>query len=237
MVGVATGHRRHRRHERPRNWLSIGYPSSAKRAPVARPIGCERGFSQCDPAVRMDTERTLLDVAGDAEDRLRRLFTSYAPVVASFLARRIDPGLGLDDLVDETFVIVWRRLDQIPSDLELPWILGVARNVAHNARRARQRRTHYERLFRGPGHHVAATPEDEVITDIAGRAALDQLSSSDRELLRLHAWEGLEPREMAVVLGITANAAATRLSRAKKRFLDALAARPADGTDAPRPHI
>jgi RNA polymerase sigma-70 factor (ECF subfamily) len=84
---------------------------------------------------------------------------------------------------------------------------------------------------------VAITPEDEVIADLAGRAALDQLSRSDRELLRLHAWEGLEPREIAVVLGITANAAATRLSRAKKRFLVTLAAPPAGGTDAPRPHI
>ena len=185
----------------------------------------------------MDPERTLVDVPGEAEDRLRRLFTAYAPAVANFLARRIEGDLDLDDLVDETFVIVWRRLDRVPPDFELPWIIGVARNVAHNARRARQRRAHYERRFQGPGHQVAITPEDEVIADLAGRAALDQLSRSDRELLRLHAWEGLEPREIAVVLGITANAAATRLSRAKKRFLVTLAAPPADGTDAPRPHI
>jgi RNA polymerase sigma factor (sigma-70 family) len=184
----------------------------------------------------MDPERTLVDVSGDEEDRLRRLFTAYAPAVANYLARRIEGGLDLDDLVDETFVIVWRRLDQVPSEFELPWILGVARNVAHNARRAHQRRAHYERQSQWPGR-VDTTPEDEVVTDLTGRAALDQLSRSDRELLRLHAWEGLEPREIAVVLGITANAAATRLSRAKKRFLVALAAQPADGTDGPRPHI
>ena len=185
----------------------------------------------------MDPERTLVDVTGDAEDRLRRLFTAYAPAVANYLARRIEGSLDLDDLVDETFVIVWRRLDQVPSDFEFPWIIGVARNVAHNARRAHQRRAHYERQAQLQGHRADTTPEDEVVTDLTGRAALDQLSRSDRELLRLHAWEGLEPREIAVVLGITANAAATRLSRAKKRFLVALAARPAEGTDGPRPHI
>jgi RNA polymerase sigma-70 factor (ECF subfamily) len=185
----------------------------------------------------MDPERTFVGVAGHAEEQLRRLFTAYAPAVANFLARRIEGGLDLDDLVDETFVIVWTRLDQVPPEFELPWIIGVARNVAHNACRAHQRRAHYERQAQWAGHRVDTTPEDEVVTDLTGRAALDQLSRSDRELLRLHAWEGLEPREIAVVLGITANAAATRLSRAKKRFLVALAARPADGTDATRPHI
>jgi RNA polymerase sigma factor (sigma-70 family) len=192
---------------------------------------------QWESLVLMDPERTLHDVAGDAEDRLRRLFTAYAPAVANFLARRTEGVLDLDDLVDETFVIVWRRLDQVPPDYELPWILGVARNVAHNARRAHQRRAHYERKFQGRVHQVATTPEDEVITDLAGQAAFDKLSRSDRELLRLHAWEGLEPREIAVALGISANAAATRLSRARQRFLEALAGRPADGTDSSRPHI
>lgn len=172
----------------------------------------------------------------EPEEHLRRLFTTYAPAVANYLARRVDGQIDLDELVDETFVIVWRRLDQVPSALELPWIIGVARNVAHNARRAHQRRVHYEHLAPG-ARSVSTTPEDEVIADIAGKAALEHLSKTDREILRLHAWEGLEPRQIAVVLGITPNAAATRLSRAKRRFLDALAGDTAEGTDSERPHI
>ena len=169
----------------------------------------------------------------EPEEHLRRLFTTYAPAVANFLARRVDDQLDLGELVDETFVIVWRRLDQVPSEFELPWIIGVARNVAHNARRAHQRRMHYEHLAQGRRTPAGPTPEDEVIADLAGRAALDRLSRTDREVLRLHAWEGLEPREIAIVLGVTANAAATRLSRAKGRFLAALVLDAAeDGTDA-----
>jgi RNA polymerase sigma-70 factor (ECF subfamily) len=48
--------------------------------------------------------------------------------------------------------------------------------------------------------------------------ALDELDESDRELVRLWAWEQLEPREIAVVLDTTPNAVSLLLTRAKKRI-------------------
>lgn len=48
--------------------------------------------------------------------------------------------------------------------------------------------------------------------------ALLRLRPDDRELLRLWAWEDLAPREIAGVLGITANAVSIRLHRAKSRL-------------------
>jgi len=44
------------------------------------------------------------------------------------------------------------------------------------------------------------------------------LNEADREVLRLWAWEQLEPGEIAVVLGSTPNAVSLRLSRAKRRL-------------------
>jgi RNA polymerase sigma-70 factor (ECF subfamily) len=52
--------------------------------------------------------------------------------------------------------------------------------------------------------------------------ALESLSVDDREILRLWAWEQLEPREMATVLDISVNAATLRLSRARSRLADSL---------------
>lgn len=49
-------------------------------------------------------------------------------------------------------------------------------------------------------------------------AALTGLSAGDKEVLILWAWEGLEPREIAVVLDISVNAATIRLHRAKQRL-------------------
>ncbi|MGH8946958.1 MAG: RNA polymerase sigma factor, partial [Acidimicrobiia bacterium] len=51
---------------------------------------------------------------------------------------------------------------------------------------------------------------------------LQGLSAADQEMLRLWAWEQLEPREIAVVLGLTPNAATLRLSRARKKLAEVL---------------
>ena len=38
------------------------------------------------------------------------------------------PPEAVDDIVSETFLVVWRRLDDVPEPA-LPWLLIVARNV------------------------------------------------------------------------------------------------------------
>jgi RNA polymerase sigma-70 factor (ECF subfamily) len=53
--------------------------------------------------------------------------------------------------------------------------------------------------------------------------ALASLSPADQEILRLVAWEELGNQQIATVLGITPNAVAIRLHRARTRFADALA--------------
>jgi RNA polymerase sigma-70 factor, ECF subfamily len=54
-------------------------------------------------------------------------------------------------------------------------------------------------------------------------AAVDRLGPADREVLRLVAWEGLTPAELAVALGVRPGTARVRLHRARR----ALAADPA----------
>ena len=52
--------------------------------------------------------------------------------------------------------------------------------------------------------------------------ALSQLSKSDREIVELSAWEELAPGEIAIVLGISPNAARVRLHRARHRLAEIL---------------
>ncbi len=61
-----------------------------------------------------------------------------------------------------------------------------------------------------------------VASDSPAAMALDRLPLADQELLRLLAWDGLTQAEAGVVLGISANAVAIRLHRARKRFTDEL---------------
>lgn len=53
--------------------------------------------------------------------------------------------------------------------------------------------------------------------------ALANLRADDQELLRLLAWEGLSQAEAGVVLGVSPNAVAIRLHRARRRFATELA--------------
>lgn len=53
-------------------------------------------------------------------------------------------------------------------------------------------------------------------------AALSALPAADQEIIRLWAWEQLEPREIAETLGSTANAVSLRLSRAKKKLAETM---------------
>ena len=64
---------------------------------------------------------------------------AHYSAIAAYARRRLDAH-DADDLVAETFLVAWRRLDEIAED-ELPWLIGVARNVRLNAHRAARRQT------------------------------------------------------------------------------------------------
>ncbi|WP_439565552.1 RNA polymerase sigma factor [Microcella sp.] len=160
----------------------------------------------------------------EREQRFRTLAALVVEPVRRYLVRRTDAATA-DEVLNETLLVCWRRLDEVPTEpVEIiPWAIVVARNLLANAQRAERRRT---RLV---GKIVALDPPASVIefeTDgsdaIAVRDALTRLRRDDADLLRLWAWDGLESPQLATVLGISANAAAIRLHRAKKRLRDEL---------------
>lgn len=74
-----------------------------------------------------------------------------------------------------------------------------------------------------------ADPADGVVLDTAVRAALAQLGEADRDLVTLNVWEGLEPREIATVLGVSPEVVRTRLKRARGRLRELLTEIESDG--------
>lgn len=138
--------------------------------------------------------------------------------VRRYVTRRA-PAHEVDDVVADVFLVLWRRLDDVPADDPLPWTYGVARNCLSNARRSTRRNLELlDRVTRlDRPHQYAASESYDELHDALGR-----LSELDRELVQLWAWEGLEPREIAASLGITANAVSIRLTRARQKLREIL---------------
>jgi RNA polymerase sigma-70 factor (ECF subfamily) len=162
----------------------------------------------------------------DRADRFDDLYrTHYLPVLR-YARRRADPDTA-GDVVAETFLIAWRRLDSLPAQQAdvLPWLFGVARRVLANAERSRRRASRVtERL----GQHSRG----QFVPDAAGQVserdrlarALATLSDCDQEVLRLIGWEELDLAGAAVAMGCSRPAMTVRLHRARRRLGKSLAA-------------
>ena len=181
------------------------------------------------------SQRRSRDRAGDdggAEERFEALWCEHAGAVLRYARRRVPPEEA-EDVLAETFVVAWRRLDDAPG-YALPWLLGIARRTAANALRGRRRRSAlHERVAAQPATTTTHDPAKGHGNDAA--AALAGLRERDRELLTLIAWDGLGPAEAAQVLGCSSGALAVRLHRARARFAAALHAQIGedDGESAP----
>jgi RNA polymerase sigma-70 factor (ECF subfamily) len=154
--------------------------------------------------------------------RLEVLFGQHASAVRAYALRRANAA-SADEAVSEVFVIAWRRLEDVPADA-LPWLLACARRVLANQRRAGRRRVALAERLNGYGLSAVdhAGVDGAGIADDALALALTTLSDDDRELLRLIAWEELEPARAAQVLGCSRRTLAVRLHRARRRLAAAL---------------
>ena len=163
-----------------------------------------------------------MSTAKDRRAQFESLVEEVYDPLQRYLRRRAN-ATDAEDALSETMLTLWRRLDDAPTSDALPWCYGVARRVLANQRRGRDRNL---RLLR----RIEAEPGPRFITDPADAgpdpelsAALASVSPADQEILRLWAWEQLEPRELGPVLGLSVNAATIRLSRARARLAKALA--------------
>jgi RNA polymerase sigma factor (sigma-70 family) len=150
--------------------------------------------------------------------RFESIFAAHQRAVLAYAMRRTRSLADAEDVAAETFTIAWRKFDAVPDE-PLPWLYAVARRVLANHRRGSGRRERLAALLR-----VEDVPTPMRLgEDLDGPAsrALASLKPADQELLRLVAWEELTNQQIATVLGISPNAVAIRLHRARAKFGEA----------------
>lgn len=145
-----------------------------------------------------------------ADSRFHEIYKRHREDVTLYVRRRVAAD-SVEDLVAETFLVCWRKRDEVPREA-LPWLYAVARKTLANHYRATAPRELPGQV--SPGDDAFLSIErDGVLAD-----AFARLNEADREVLRLVAWEQLSLGAAARVLGCTQVACRVRLHRAKRRL-------------------
>lgn len=171
---------------------------------------------------RTDAE-LLADIGAGDRGALHELFRRHEPWLAARVRGRCgDPGV-VDEVVQDTFLAVWRSAAAYRGDGEVAaWLWGVAARTLLRA--VRPRRSVLERLSR-----LRADPDPSAEEAVLARiehsdvgAALARLSPELRLVVQATVLDGLSTREAAALLGIPSGTVKSRMHRARIELREAL---------------
>jgi RNA polymerase sigma-70 factor (ECF subfamily) len=178
---------------------------------------------------RARPDRTLLEeVARGDVAALRALYERHAPWLYLRLSRRCaDPGL-VEEVVQDTFVAVWRRPGGYRGQGEVAaWIWGIG--IRRLIDRLRSRRRPLAKFLPVPSEEFPVSErsaEEQVLLGIEHgdlADALNRLSPELRAVLQATVLDGLTTNEASVLLGIPQGTVKTRLMRARAQLRESLA--------------
>lgn len=166
---------------------------------------------------------TLRASEPNRDQNFARVVATHRNAIARYGLRRLNDHSAVEDLVAETFIVVWRRLDELPpQEEELFWLYGIAGKVLSNLRRSQQRSLRLEARLATEREAGQEAPRYSIEDIEELMEALASLSDRNRELIQLAYWEKLSYRGMGVVLGCSERAAGIRLSRARQSLRERL---------------
>ena len=173
--------------------------------------------------VRADGDDALLRaVAQGDRQALEALYRRHAPWLVLRLSRRCaDPGL-VEEVVQDTFVAVWRGAGHYRGTGEVPaWIWGIGiRRLIDRLRRKPAA------VVRSIDEQAVVSAEDQVLLGVEHGdlgAALGGLSPELRAVVQATVLDGLTTKEAATLLGIPQGTVKTRAARARRELREALA--------------
>jgi RNA polymerase sigma-70 factor, ECF subfamily len=160
--------------------------------------------------------------SGPDEHAFNAMFQAHYSELRRFVLRRVENWAAAEDVLAETFATAWRRRELTP-DPALPWLFGICHNVIANHRRSGRRRLRLMNRLAKARSDLGRDPAELLAERSEIGRALSQLSTSQLEVLRLVAWDGLGSADAAVVLGCSPEAFRVRLHRARSELAKHLA--------------
>ncbi|WP_416980803.1 RNA polymerase sigma factor [Streptomyces sp. T028] len=179
-----------------------------------------------------DTDAVLLRAVADGDaGALATLYDRHAGWLYARLARRCADAEVAREVLQDTFVTVWRSAAGHRGGEAGGWLWTIAARRLVDTRRAQERAGRIETAPMeyadgGPVSAEVPSAEERVLAGLEFGdvgTALDRISPELREVLRATVVDGLTTREAARLLGIPEGTVKTRAMRARAELRAALA--------------
>lgn len=157
---------------------------------------------------------------------LRRALEENGRDILAYFERRLSERQDAADLLSETAMTAWRRVDTLPlrdGTTQRMWLFGIARLVLGNHRRGRRRRSAMVERLRDALRLVPAAAADPAV-GLVVRDAVQRLRDEHRELVLLVHWDGFSLAEAAELLGLNHSTARGRYAAACATLREVLGA-------------
>lgn len=185
-----------------------------------------------DMTVEKPVDQQGVSITSDESD-LIRLYEQYRRPIHSYTYRLLGNIEDADDVTQEVFVRACSSWDSLYERERLSaWLYRIATNLCVDQLRRRKRISWWPLSARPRDHEQGENTANEDMLDfLSDSGGIPEIA--ERELIRLtlanmpeeyavalilNAAQGVPYQEVADIVGITPNAAATRISRAKKMF-------------------
>jgi RNA polymerase sigma factor (sigma-70 family) len=172
-------------------------------------------------------------IRGGDEAAFGALYERHANAIYNFCFRRSANWARAEDMVAEVFLLAWRKRGEVEITTEtgesLPWLYGVALNVARNAARSDRR------AARAVARIDAGAAEPDFSPEVVERLAdeeqmagvldlMELLPQQEQDALAVCVWAGLTYDEAAIALAVPVGTVRSRLSRARAHLRELLEA-------------
>jgi len=163
-------------------------------------------------------------VGGTAE-----IFRTRAETVSRWVRALAGPGADVEDLTQEVFAVVHRKLGGFRGDSSLDtWLFGITSNLVRRHRRVQGLRRWLKGSAEETAGHLAST--ESLASEVLGREearrsvyhVLNQMNDRYREALILFELEGRPAAEIAEYYDVKPSAVFVWLHRARADFLKRL---------------
>ncbi len=168
------------------------------------------------------TDGALASRAADGDpEAFRQLITRHSSLLRAYVTRIVRSAAEADDVVQEAFLIAWRRLPELRNpEAVKAWLMRIASREAFSHLRHRNADMPLDQIVERPSPTLQ--PEARVVHDLQLQAlatALDRLPEAQRQSWLLREMAGLGYAEIAEELSVPVSTVRGMIARARASIL------------------